>query len=270
MKHLKINYLLSSAFLSLFISGSSFANYYDSMVTCSTSSNGYSFVEESFDGFSPRETVKNQCKANGRTNNADCVLNLRCNDYRTENLVITCQTFSNGYKFAEDNRDGLVARDTTKNQCKTHSKTNNADCITNLTCNDNGRNPQITICTTTSNGYKFAEENRDGFVAREAAKQLCISSSRTNNNDCVFNLSCYSVGQSSYPQPTYPQPTYPQPTYPTPVEPRRPTPPRVSCVANRYDPAGMFIQSYSGWSCGDALALCNSELRGRQSCNLAR
>ncbi len=64
-----------------------------------------------------------------------------------------------------------------------------------------------------------------------------------------------------------------------------PQPPREhteQCVANRFDPAGMFIQSYSAWAfgpinsdvkreaCSKALNICSADLRGRQSCSIAR
>lgn len=54
------------------------------------------------------------------------------------------------------------------------------------------------------------------------------------------------------------------------------------CTANRLDPAGMFIQSYIatatgpvnsdvlGAACRRALSDCSSEIRGRQTCNIAR
>jgi hypothetical protein len=67
---------------------------------------------------------------------------------------------------------------------------------------------------------------------------------------------------------------------------QNPRPPRrertESCSANRVDPAGMFIQSYSetvsgpeetdvrGEACRRAINDCTRELRGRQSCNIAR
>jgi len=62
-----------------------------------------------------------------------------------------------------------------------------------------------------------------------------------------------------------------------------PIPPRMkteSCTANRYDPAGMFIQSYlasatgpwdsdvRGVACRQAYNDCSRDLRGRQSCQL--
>ncbi|MDO9181068.1 MAG: hypothetical protein Q7U04_01605 [Bacteriovorax sp.] len=54
------------------------------------------------------------------------------------------------------------------------------------------------------------------------------------------------------------------------------------CSANRYDPSGMYIQSYNasatgpmdsdvlGVACRNAMNMCSSELRGRQTCNIAR
>lgn len=54
------------------------------------------------------------------------------------------------------------------------------------------------------------------------------------------------------------------------------------CTANRLDPAGMFIQSYIatatgpinsdvfGEACRQAVNNCSRELRGRQTCNIAR
>lgn len=62
-----------------------------------------------------------------------------------------------------------------------------------------------------------------------------------------------------------------------------PIPPRTkteSCTANRYDPAGMFIQSYMasatgpwdsdvrGAACRQAYNDCSRDLRGRQSCQI--
>lgn len=64
-----------------------------------------------------------------------------------------------------------------------------------------------------------------------------------------------------------------------------PRPPRTKteyCTANRYDPAGMYIQSYRasatgpinsdvyGEACREALHDCSRDLRGRQTCQIAR
>jgi hypothetical protein len=66
-------------------------------------------------------------------------------------------------------------------------------------------------------------------------------------------------------------------------DPRPPSRTRTEqCTANRYDPAGMFIQSYTqtatgpinsdvrGQACSYALNDCNRDLRGRQTCQIAR
>ncbi|MDD4974017.1 MAG: hypothetical protein PHY93_06680 [Bacteriovorax sp.] len=66
-------------------------------------------------------------------------------------------------------------------------------------------------------------------------------------------------------------------------DPRRPERTRTEqCSANRLDPAGMFIQSYFatatgpinsdvlGDACRRAISDCSREIRGRQTCNIAR
>lgn len=65
--------------------------------------------------------------------------------------------------------------------------------------------------------------------------------------------------------------------YPYPQPPRQTT---ESCTANRYDPAGFFIESYyashtgpvgsdvRGEACRKALNSCSYEIRGRQTCRL--
>lgn len=66
--------------------------------------------------------------------------------------------------------------------------------------------------------------------------------------------------------------------YPNPPRPPRET--TESCTANRYDPAGFFIQSYNashtgpvgtdvrGQACRKAIDYCSREIRGRQTCRL--
>jgi hypothetical protein len=69
------------------------------------------------------------------------------------------------------------------------------------------------------------------------------------------------------------------PTRPPSRPPRQTT---EQCLANRHDPAGYFIESYSatftgpvgtdvkGEACRRAYSICSSELRGRQTCQIAR
>lgn len=119
-----------------------------------------------------------------------------------------------------------------------------------------GRETQLTTCSTSSNGYSFSETSSDYYFARNSAAEQCRAHRRTDNYECDRNVECNDGGY--------------EPRYPSPREPRYPVPPRVSCVANRYDPAGMFIQSYSAWDCGSALNNCNYDIRGRQFCSIAR
>lgn len=239
-----------------------------SMVTmCTSNSNGRRFAVELRDPIASRTEVKRICQADSSTNNADCVTNIQCNDGGySKQQVSTCRTHSNGRRFAFEEIDPQVARNNAKDACKRDSNTNNADCITNLICeNDRGLSEQLTLCKTNSNGRRFAEEGFDYYRTSDIVRDLCQRDSSTNNSQCVMNLVCNRPTPAPYPNPI-PNP-YPNP-YPNPIPNPYPVPAPSSCVANRYDPAGRFIQSYSARDCHMAMSICNSSIRGAQFCRV--
>ena len=231
--------------------------------TCSTNSNGLVFSNQSRDVYLARQTVQQQCQADQRTSNDECNANVACNDGSPVPPIITCTTSSNGLTFSDESRDPNIARQHAQAQCSADQRTSNDECNANIACNDGSRtNPMIT-CSTTSNGLNFSDISRDPNVARQHAQTQCIADQRTSNNECNANIACEIEG-GQYPSPN----PYPAPTpIPTPYPPAPPTP---SCIANRYDPAGMFIQNYEARDCQGAMAQCNSEIRGRQYCAIAR
>ena len=233
------------------------------IITCSTSSNGLTFSDESRDPNIARQHAQAQCSADQRTSNDECNANIACNDGSRTNPMITCSTTSNGLNFSDISRDPNVARQHAGAQCIADQRTSNDECNANLICNDGRPIPPMMICSTFSRGLTFSDESRDPNVARQHAQAQCIADQRTSNNECNANIACEIEG-GQYPSPN----PYPAPTpIPTPYPPAPPTP---SCIANRYDPAGMFIQNYEARDCQGAMAQCNSEIRGRQYCSIVR
>jgi hypothetical protein len=272
------------------------------MIQCTTSSNNYDFSAESRDRSVAVTSAVNKCAASSYTSNDECRSNVACNDGYNAPMV-QCTTSSNGYNFADQSRDPVVAKNQTINQCAASSYTSNAECRANVSCQGEYSAPMVQ-CETSSNGYRFNDESRDPEVAKTSTLNLCTASSYTNNAECRANLWC-TGGQSQDPQyPRDPRNPYPNPTpnpwplppsdpYPTPApnpwpvpvpprdprpnprpEPRPiPAPPREElCTVSRFDPAGMFIQSYrgTGRSSGDACVvaqnMCQREIKGRQYC----
>jgi predicted chitinase len=234
---------------------------YPEYIVCQTSSNGLRFVDESLNMSVARESVKSQCMSNRSTDNNECILNISCNgnSYPAPSYAL-CSTESNGLRFVDENINVSVARENAKSSCMSNRQTDNNECILNMSCSGGSYPaPALALCSTSSNGLRFVDENINVSVARESVKSSCISNRQTDNNECILNISC--SGGGNYPTP---------PNYP-PIPPSHPPiPPSRSCVANRYDPAGMFIQNYESRDCGSAMSQCNSEIRGRQYCSLGR
>lgn len=178
--------------------------------------------------------------------------------YGNYGQMITCTTFSNGLEFSDESRDPSVARSSVAEQCRSNRRTNNSECDANIACNDGSYNPPMFTCTTSSNGLEFFNESRDPWVARTSVAEQCRDNKRTSNAECDANVICNDDG-----------PSYPR----TPQEPPRrepiPVPRREICVANRFDPAGRFVQGYRGQECSEAMKMCNVEIRGRQYCEIA-
>lgn len=238
------------------------------MITCTTSSNGLEFSVESRDLSTARANVAGQCVSNQRTSNSECKANVFCSDYSGGNggnggydnqPMITCTTSSNGLEFLDESRDASVARANVTGQCRSNQRTSNAECDANVMCNDGRDNRPMISCTTSSNGLEFLDESRDPWVARSNVTAQCRSNQRTSNAECDANVMCSNDSGPSYPR--------------TPQEPPRrepiPVPRRENCVANRFDPAGRFVQSYRGQECSEAMKMCNVEIRGRQYCEIA-
>ncbi len=123
------------------------------------------------------------------------------------------------------------------------------------------------ICTTDLVDYwgsivrSFRGEGRTMWDACRESESFCqYELSRGNSR----GVRCETRGNGSYPPP--------------------PPPPRdvtETCTANRHDPAGYFIESYyatftgprgtdvKGEACRRAHSLCSSEIRGRQTCQIA-
>jgi hypothetical protein len=227
------------------------------MISCSTTSNGLSFSVESRDTSVARTNVAGQCRDNQRTSNAECDANIICNDGQYSRPMISCSTTSNGLNFTDESRDPSVARGNVAGQCRDNQRTNNAECDANIICNDGSYNLPMITCSTFSNGINFSDESRDSSVARANVAGQCRDNQRTNNAECDANIMCSDNSSRIPPQ--------------SPREPERREPPRREmCIANRYDPAGMFVQSYRGQECSDAMKMCISEIRGRQTCNISR
>lgn len=110
---------------------------------------------------------------------------------------------------------------------------------------------------------------------------------RSNSSGSLFSESVYNL-QGGSNQPQWPQeppmPPRPQEPWPQPQEPNHPPRPRPEprppvreeCTVNRLDPSGLFITSYFATSysraeaCSLAIKDCSRDLKGRQTCNIAR
>lgn len=223
--------------------------YAREMVSCSTTSNGYKFFDESRDSQVSKSHAIAQCVANQSTNNDECSVNVACSD-RPSRPMVTCSTSSNGYNFSDETRDSLTSRSHAIAKCVANQSTNNSECNANVSCSDGPARPMIS-CSTSSNGYRFNDESRDPEVARAETAKKCIANQSTNNAECNANIIC--DGRGSY------------------NPPRPPRSEMESCTVKRFDPSGMFIQAYTGSgyrgeACEVAKANCEGSIRGRQYC----
>lgn len=240
-------------------------SYSRPMITCSTSSNGYSFSDISRDAsVASRESIK-KCTNHSQTSNDECNANISCND-NYERPMVTCSTSSNGYSFADQSRDPMLASRESIKKCTSHSQTTNDECNVNISC-DNAPSRPMVACSTSSNGYNFRDEARDTSVAIKQSVLKCTNHSQTNNAECNANIIC--DGQRS--GPVYPTPIYPEPVYPAPIQ---PAPDRRGeiCSIRRFDPSGILITVHEGRgrgrreACEQARNQCRQELKGRQYC----
>jgi hypothetical protein len=247
--------------------------YQRPMISCETSSNGLRFNEQSRDRNVAINQIIRQCTSDSRTSNDECNANVACNDTMA-NPMVSCSTISNGLTFTDQSRDRNVAINQIIRQCTQDSRTSNDECSANISCDDSMPAPMIT-CSTSSRGLRFSDQSRDRNVAMNQTINQCTRDSRTSNAECSANLYCDSGDQ--YPNPLPPTNPYPNPYPPTNPYPNpypvpgpgpgpRPQPPVELCTISRFDPAGMFIQSYRGRGCDEARRMCEMELRGRQTC----
>lgn len=172
--------------------------YYPPFVYCSTSSNGYNFRDESRDSSVARSQTIAQCTSSPYTNNNECSANVACSSgydpYPPAPRMVSCETSSNGYRFADESRDASLARQQTISHCTSSPYTTNAECSANIWCNDQGYYPPMVTCGTSSNGYQFTDESRDVSLARAQAISKCSASPYTTNDECTANVGCNDRG----------------------------------------------------------------------------
>lgn len=160
------------------------------MVTCSTSSNGYSFSDVSRDASLTRGMVAKACQAHSRTTNEECSVNVSCNDGSYTRPMVTCSTSSNGYSFSDVSRSAELTSRSAISQCSAHSRTSNAECSVNVSCNDGSIVRPMVKCTTESNGYSFSDQSRSIRVTTDSVIKSCQGHSRTSNEECRANIYC--------------------------------------------------------------------------------
>jgi len=165
-------------------------SYTAPMVRCNTSSNGYSFHDETRSAALSKKHAIKKCTAHSRTSNAECNANVACNDGSIVNPIVKCQTSSNGYSFSDKSRDINLSTKHAIAQCKEHSKTSNAECDVNVSCNDGSIAPAMVRCETSSNGYRFSDKSRSAALSSSHAITQCKKHSKTSNAECSVNVSC--------------------------------------------------------------------------------
>ena len=132
--------------------------------------------------------------------------------------------------------------------------------------------PRAIICQTDLVDYygrtvrSFSAPGANEMDACRMSDQFCKVELARND---TYGSTCVNRGLIDNRNDPYPPNPYPR----TKTE---------SCSVNRLDPAGMFIQTYSetetgpidsdvrGQACREALDECSREIRGRQTCNIAR
>jgi len=130
--------------------------------------------------------------------------------------------------------------------------------------------PNQTVCTTNLlDQYdrvvrSFTAQGRNEYEACGMSDQMC---SNELYRSPQWGMKCIRQ-RNPNPNPN-----------PNPYPPRQKT---ETCTANRFDPAGMFIQSYYATetgpfntdvlrrACEKAIAYCQRDLKGRQFCNIGR
>ena len=172
--------------------------YSYNFTSCTTSSNGQSFSKESRDFRYAKRKVLSLCKANSRTSNAECDANILCDNERHYRPMLTCSTSSNGLNFSDESRDTQVAKRSAISQCKASGRTSNAECDANIICNDSNHYKPMLICSTSSNGLSFSDENRVRSVAKKSALRQCKANSRTSNAECDANIFCQSPDEQRH------------------------------------------------------------------------
>lgn len=197
--------------------------------TCTTTSGGVDFSYDSRDPSYAKQSVLQNCRYDSRTMNAECDANVACNDGLPYNPFFSCDTFSGGLNFRIDSRDPQFARQLVAQRCRADSRTLNAECDANISCNDGSVVRPIVSCDTFSGGVSFQVDSRDENYARQLVMQKCHADSRTRNQECDVNVACRGGGQfPPIPQPPIPQPPIPQP----------PQPPESFCPPNtHYEPS---------------------------------
>ncbi len=162
------------------------------MISCTTSSNGFNFTDQSRDPSLARSEAIRQCQASAATSNQECSANVACNDGSYYHPMISCGTTSNAYNFTDQSRDPSLARSEAIRQCQASAATNNQECSANVACNDGQYYAPFVSCTTSSNGYNFTDQSRDPSLARSEAIRQCQASAATNNQECSANVYCHA------------------------------------------------------------------------------
>jgi hypothetical protein len=171
----------------------------------------------------------------------------------------------------------VIGENISKNTLTVKSASTNSLYVENLTDVDVTKGCLGSVCvndrvfkgTSYSQGATVLAINAAGYRATV----------RSISTGSLYSESIYDLSSGSYPQPQpIPQPVPPRPVPgPGPVPPR-PAPVTEQCTISRFDPAGIFIMSYTrtatGYpgpdlkaeACRQATNACMAEIRGRQTC----
>ncbi len=132
--------------LGLLASVSAFADHYSSAgpYQCKTYSNGYEFLESSYDYQTGLSRVRADCRSRAFTSNYECDQNAFCRDQFGKVVqgpmsvpsapLYKCTSYSRGQKFVMTSANEAIARQEVVNRCMLTPYTVNAECILQTSC----------------------------------------------------------------------------------------------------------------------------------------